>query len=77
MSEYIYATKSRKASQTVTFNCHRDTSLGAYSINEGEPLKAVSRTAGDFFLYVEWADGPLGIYTAQEINHLAGSQVVE
>lgn len=76
MTEYTYQTKTRKASQTVTFQCNRDMNLGAYSFNEGEPLKAVSRTAGDYYLYVSWAEGALGIYTTAEINRLAGYQAV-
>lgn len=76
MNEYIYATKSRKASQSATFKCSFDTQLGAYSISEGEPLKACSRTAGDFYLYVSWASDPIGIYTAAQINQLAGYQAV-
>lgn len=63
--------------QNVSFVCAIYSQLGAYHLNEGELLKAVSDGRGKFDLYVEWAEGSLGKYTAREINLLAGFQAVE
>jgi hypothetical protein len=72
MTTVTYETKQR-----VTFQCAFDTRLGAYHLNEGEAVKAVSDGKGNFDLYVEWSETSLGKYTANEINKLAGYQVVQ
>lgn len=62
--------------QTVTFICNLDTSLGAYSLREGEPLMAVPDGMGKYLLYAEWAEGALARVTPEQVNELAGYQAV-
>lgn len=62
--------------QAVTFQCARDCHVGAYSFSEGESMKAVSNGTGKFNLYVEWAQGSLGTFSAWEVNQLAGYEAV-
>lgn len=63
--------------QRATFTCAFDTKLGAFQLAEGESVRVVSDGMGKFDLYVEWADGSIGKYTANEINKLAGYEVVQ
>lgn len=63
--------------QVVTFECAFDTRLGAYRLNEGDAVKAISDGLGKFDLYVEWAQGSLGKYDASQINLIAGYEVVQ
>lgn len=63
--------------QTVTFTCALDCQLGAYHLEEGESLKAVSDGQGLFYLYIDWADGAIGRFSANDINKLAGYQAVQ
>ncbi len=63
--------------QRVVFQCAFDTRLGAYHVNEGEAVKAVSDGKGNFDLYVEWAEGSLGKYDASQINLIAGYEAVQ
>ena len=62
--------------QEVTFECSFDCKIGAYSFCEGEPIKALSNGMGAFVLYVEWAQGGLGTFSASEVNKLAGYEAV-
>lgn len=64
--------------QKVSFICVEDRMLGAYSLTMDEPLRAESDGMGCFFLYTSWSNGlPLGRYTANLINQLAGEIVVQ
>jgi hypothetical protein len=72
MTDTTFSTKQR-----VTFTCAFDTRLGAYALNQGEAVKAVSDGKGNFDLYIEWADGSLGKYTASQINLVAGYEAVQ
>jgi len=72
MADITFNTK-----QQITFKCSYDCEVGAYRFKEGEPLKAVSNGTGKFVLYAEWADGGVGIFSAYEINKLAGYQAVQ
>ena len=63
--------------QIVGFTCEFDTRLGAYAINHGDPVKAISDGKGKFDLYIEWAEGSLGKYDASQINLIAGYEAVQ
>jgi len=63
--------------QQVAFKCDHDCEVGAYRFSMGEPLKAVSNGMGKFILYAEWAEGGVGVFSAHEINKLAGKTVVQ
>lgn len=63
--------------QHVPFTCNADQQLGAYRIAQDEPLLAVADGMGKFQLYVEWAEGSLGKYTAAQVNAIAGHEVVQ
>lgn len=62
---------------TFTFRCAVDCQVGAYSLNEGEPLKAVKNPNGLWALYVDWGDGAIGSLAAHDVNKLAGYEVIE
>ena len=62
--------------QIVYFTCDRDIRVGAVTLREGESIKAVSDGMGKFHLYVEWVEGSIGRYTAEQVNDLAGKEVV-
>jgi hypothetical protein len=61
----------------VYFSCYNDCRLGAIALNEGESIKAVSDGMGYFNLYAEWLEGSIGRYSADQVNTLAGEQVVQ
>lgn len=72
MNQITFQTKQR-----VTFTCAFDTRLGAYALNEGDPVKAVSDGMGKFDLYVEWSQDSLGKYDASQVNLIAGREAVQ
>jgi hypothetical protein len=63
--------------RVVYFSCYKDTQLGAIALREGESIKARSDGLGYYFLFVEWVDGNIGRYSAEQVNELAGEQVVQ
>jgi hypothetical protein len=63
--------------QIVYFSCYNACRLGAIALNEGESIKAVRDGMGYFNLYAEWAEGSIGRYSVDEVNELAGEQVVQ
>jgi hypothetical protein len=63
--------------QDARFECAAYRKLGAYHIMEGDALRAVSNGMGMFTLYASWGDGPLGVYSAETVNELAGREVVQ
>ena len=63
--------------QDVRFECVAYRKLGAYHIMDGDALRAVSNGMGMFMLYASWCDGPLGVYSADTVNELAGQEVVQ
>lgn len=71
----MFATHARKMT-TFTFRCHADMSVGAYSLNEGEPLKAVLNPSGLYAIYTEWGEGSIGSLRASDVNKLAGHEVI-
>lgn len=71
----MFATHARKA--TASFLCSYDCKIGAYSLQEGEPLRVVGDGAGKFDLYVSWGDGSIGKLRPHEVNQLAGYEAVE
>jgi hypothetical protein len=74
MDKTIFATNKGKT--TVAFKCAMDCQIGAYSLKEGESLKAISNGYGLFDLYVDWGDGSIGRLNARDVNKLAGQEVV-
>jgi hypothetical protein len=62
--------------QTVTFNCSSEFRIGAYLIQQDEPIKAVPDGQGLFHIYTEWGEGALGRLNAHDVNKLAGCEVV-
>lgn len=75
MASLGYQIKNRK--QTARFTCSHDCILGAYSFKEGDRMIAISDPQGMFDLYVEWANGTIGKFYAEQINKLAGFQAVQ
>lgn len=72
------ATPTFITKQKVTFQCVQDCQLGAYTLKEGEPLRAASNGQGQFNLFTSWSDGQsIGVYNASTINRLAGEIVVQ
>jgi hypothetical protein len=68
-----YSTK-----QKVSFTCVKDCTLGAYTLQMDEPLRAISDGMGQFNLITSWSDGQsIGKYDAQTINKLAGEILVQ
>jgi hypothetical protein len=67
----------KRGKQTAAFTCVFDTEAGPYSLREGDKLKAVSNGYGMFNLFASWAEGSLGLFTAEQINTLAGFQAVQ
>ena len=64
--------------QRVTFECVKDCQLGAYTLQQGEPLRAASNGRGQFNLFTSWSDGQsIGVYNAATINRLAGEILVQ
>lgn len=61
----------------LTFPCDIDCHLGAYNLQEGEPLKVVDDHDGLYSVYVEWAEGAIGRFSARDINKLAGFEAVK
>lgn len=59
----------------IEFPCAADCQLGAYSLQAGDGLTAISDGFGFFDLYVDWADGCMGRFNALQINQLAGKKV--
>lgn len=75
MTSLGYQIKNKK--QTASFHASSDFRIGAYAIEQGEPIKVVSDGYGLFHVYVGWADGALGRLNANDINKLAGFQAVQ
>lgn len=67
---------SHAGRSNVTFRCAQDTMVGAYSLQEGEPIKAVSDGQGLFYVSVEWGEGAIGRLNAHDVNKLAGYEAV-
>jgi hypothetical protein len=64
--------------QRVSFQCVKDTTLGAYTLTMGESLRAISDGMGKFHLITSWSDGQsIGSFTAKTINELAGEILVQ
>lgn len=63
-------------SVNATFRRSMDCRLGAYSLQEGEPIKAVSDGQGLFYIYVEWGEGYIARLNAHDVNKLAGYEAV-
>jgi hypothetical protein len=70
------ATTLQPKTKSVTFTCSMDCMIGAYSLQEGEPMKVTSDGRGKYYLNVSWADGDIGPLTAVIVNKLAGKEVV-
>jgi hypothetical protein len=70
------ATTLQPKTKSVTFTCSMDCMIGAYSLQEGEPMKVTSDGRGKYYLKVSWADGDIGPLTAVIVNKLAGKEVV-
>ena len=69
----LFATAAREAK--IEFPCAIECKVGAYALQAGDMLTAVSDGFGLFNLYVEWADGCMGRFRAGDINKLAGWKV--
>jgi len=74
--ETIMQTNIVTRNSTFTFNCCSEFKLGAYSLQEGEAVKAVSDGQGLFYVYVGWGDGPIAKLNARDVNKLAGYKVI-
>lgn len=72
----MFASHSRGVQGTFTFRCAMDCQVGAYSLNEGEPLKAIRQPNGLFAVYVEWGEGSIASLAARDVNKLAGCELV-
>ena len=70
----LFASHAR--GNTFTFKCSIDCEVGAYSLQEGDGIKAVKDWSGLFNVYVEWADGSIGRLTAKDVNKLAGHDII-
>lgn len=72
----IFASHAR--SRVVVFECALDIKVGAYSLKEGDGIKAVEdQGTGWWNLYVTWAEGSLGRVPAGTVNMLAGEAIVQ
>lgn len=71
----IFASHAR--SRVVVFECALDIKVGAYTLREGDGVKAVEDLpTGKWNLYVTWAEGSLGKVPAGTVNTLAGEDVI-
>lgn len=72
----LFASHAR--ANVVVFECALDMKVGAYSLREGDGIKAVEDLkSGQYHLYVSWADGSLGKVPAGTVNMLAGEEIVQ
>jgi hypothetical protein len=71
----VFASHAR-GEKVIIFECALDCKVGAYSLTEGDGIKAVSDGYGLYHVYVAWAEGSIGRLRAAEINKLAGRDVI-
>lgn len=68
---------SHARGNTFTFKCSLDCQVGAYSLSEGDAIRAVKeKWSGLFHVYLEWAEGSIGRLTASDLNKLAGYELI-
>ena len=67
---------SHARGNTLTFKCALDCHMGAYNLQEGDPLKVVDDHDGLYSVYVEWGEGAIARINARDVNKLAGHEVV-
>jgi hypothetical protein len=70
----LFASHARSA--PITFECALDCKVGAYSLQEGDGIKAMRDWSSLYNVYVEWAEGPIGRLTGKDVNKLAGYDVI-
>lgn len=58
------------------FLCNIDCQVGAYPVQENEPLRVISDGDGLFSVYVAWGDGAIARMNARDINKLAGFEMI-